>query len=652
MKTILITALFSSILLLLSGCSTEKKTAHQKPETYTIEQFMDTEQISGSAFSPDEKKIMYSSKKTGIFNAYEIPVDSGDAKQLTNSKTNSIFALSYFPEDERILFTSDEGGNEISHLFIQNQNGEVSNLTPDSTAKSQFMGWSDDKKNLFYASNKRNPQAFDVYQVAVSQIDDLEKDVAAYQPELIFENDGRFYPGPISPDKKYIALTESITRQKVNMYLHNLQTGKTELLNDKNDEIAYAPQYFSKDGKTLYFLSDKDSEFTYLSSYDLESGKVEKVEEAEWDILYAYLSENGKYRVTAINNDASTQINIYDNEENTEVTLPDFPEGEITSVNISDSEAQMAFYVNSSTSPNNLHVYDFKTGQSQMLVNAMNPEIDEEHLVEGEVIRYPSFDGMEIPALLYKPKGIASGEKVPALLYIHGGPGGQSTLSYNPLIQYLVNHGYVILAVNNRGSSGYGKTFFAADDQKHGQDDLKDCVEAKNYLAQQAYIDPDRIGILGGSYGGYMVLAALAFTPDEFAVGVDIFGVSNWLRTLQSIPPWWGAARESLYAELGNPENDSAALYNKSPLFFADQIKKPLIVLQGANDPRVLKVESDEIVEAVKANGVPVEYIVFDDEGHGFLKKENQIKGYKAILDFVDKHLKEKQETAQDAGIF
>ena len=213
-------------------------------------------------------------------------------------------------------------------------------------------------------------------------------------------------------------------------------------------------------------------------------------------------------------------------------------------------------------------------------------------------------------------------------MWVHGGPGGQTRRGYSAQIQYLVNHGYVVLGINNRGSSGYGKTFYAADDRKHGREPLWDCVDAKKYLASLPYVDANRIGIIGGSYGGYMVLAALAFQPDAFDVGVDIFGVSNWVRTLESIPPWWEAQRKALYDEMGDPKTDRQMLHDVSPLFHADKIRKPLMVLQGANDPRVLKAESDEIVAAVKKNGVPVEYIVFPDEGHGFTKKKNQIEGY------------------------
>ncbi len=197
----------------------------------------------------------------------------------------------------------------------------------------------------------------------------------------------------------------------------------------------------------------------------------------------------------------------------------------------------------------------------------------------------------------------------------------------------------MIYAINNRGSSGYGKKFSPLDDQRHGVDDLEDCVASKQMLIDTGFVDPRRIGILGGSYGGYMVLAALTFRPEEFAVGIDLFGISNWQRTLANIPPWWEAFKKVLEKEMG-PFDDMEFFRNKSPLFFADNIVRPLMVLQGANDPRVLKAESDDIVAAAEANGVPVEYVVFEDEGHGFAKTRNREHGYAAILDFVNEHLK------------
>ncbi|MCX2740697.1 S9 family peptidase [Pontibacter anaerobius] len=633
-----------AVATLLAGCqnttSVENQTTEPVVQTYTIEQFMNTTSITGSDFSPDNSKILYSSNQTGVYNAFEVPVTGGEPRQLTNSTDNSVFVISYFPKDERILYSSDKGGDEITHLYVRNTDGTTKDLTPEPKAKASFAGWSHDQNSFFFLSNKRDPRYFDLY----------EMDLQTLSPKLVMQNEQGLDVAAISRDKKYIGLVKSINTNSSDMYLYNTATKQLKKLTDHKEDIKYAPEAFTPDGKQLYFLTDEGGEFMELKSYDIATGKTADVEKADWDIQYTYFSRDGKYRVTAINNDARTEVKVYDTATGKQVQLPNVPAGDITGVNFSDDENLMAFYVNSPTSSSNLYVHDFRNNKTTQLTDTMNPEINPEDLVKTEVIRYESYDGLKIPALLMKPKNASADNKVPAVLWIHGGPGGQTRLNYSPLMQYLVNHGYAVLAVNNRGSSGYGKTFFAADDQKHGDVDLKDVIEAKKYLTETGYVQEDKIGIMGGSYGGYMVLAGLAFTPDEFAVGVNLFGVANWLRTLQSIPPYWESFREALYKEMGNPETDSAALYNKSPLFFADQIKKPLMVLQGANDPRVLKVESDEIVEAVKKNNVPVEYVVFDDEGHGFVKKENQIEGYSAILTFLDTHLKGKDTNASSGA--
>lgn len=637
MKPIASRLLIGCSLILLWNCS-GNRTEETPPKRYTIAQFMDIVQINGGAFSPDESKVIISSKETGIFNAFEIDLKTGEKKQLTQSTDNAIFVQSYFPGDERIVYTSDQGGNEITHIYVRDTNGAITDLIGDSNAKASFVGWSYDKKNMYYLSNSRDKRYFDLFK---GQIDGSAGEEKVYPSSLVYKNNEGLNVSAISKDERYIALRKTITTTNSDMYLLDTRSGEVKHLSPHEGNVQYIPQYFSLDGKRLFYLTDEGSEYTYLASCDLSGNDKQKVEEAPWDIMSAYQSRNGKYRVVAINNDARTEMRIYDESNGGKrLTLDGLPEGDITSVNISDSEKLMTFYVSSSKSPANLFLYNFETGELRQLTQTMTSEIDENDLVAGEVIRYQSYDGLEIPALLYKPKGIRPGEKVPALLWIHGGPGGQTRLNYSPLIQYLVNHGYVILAVNNRGSSGYGKTFFEADDKKHGDADLKDCIESKKFLATLPYVDMNRIGIAGGSYGGYMVMAALTFAPEEFAVGVNIYGVTNWLRTLKSIPPWWASFREALYNELGDPVKDSVALYNKSPLFHAKNITKPFIVLQGSNDPRVLQVESDEIVEAARANGIPVEYVIFPDEGHGFLKKENNIRASQEILKFLDIHLK------------
>jgi len=319
--------------------------------------------------------------------------------------------------------------------------------------------------------------------------------------------------------------------------------------------------------------------------------------------------------------------------------LPGMPTGLVRGVNISNDDSQIAFFASDGSAPND--VYAARIGATPIrLTNALNAKIRRADLVVPKVVRFKSYDGLEIPGVLYLPHQASIQRKSPAVVLVHGGPGGQAQVGYFALTQALVNHGYVVFDINNRGSSGYGKTFFAMDDRKHGEADLGDVVASRQMLIATGVVDPDRIGIMGGSYGGYMTLAALTLQPDAFKVGVDLFGISNWVRTLTSIPPWWESFREALYTEMGDPKTDSARLLRISPLFHADKIKVPMMVLQGANDPRVLKVESEEIVAAAKKNGVPVEYVLFPDEGHGFVKKENQIRGYTAVIAFLDRYLK------------
>ncbi|WP_250630135.1 S9 family peptidase [Rhodoflexus caldus] len=600
--------------------------------TYTVEQFLNTRKIFGSAFSPNELKVMYSSNETGIFNAFEIDTEGiGQPKQLTFSKENAIYAISYFPEDERILFKSDRGGNEITNLFVKEKNGTLRNITPDSTAKSEFLAWAADRKSFFYISNRRDKKLFDLY----------EMDINGFNAQMIYQNEGEMTPVCVSDDKRYVALQKTISRRRTEMYVYDTQLRKTLPVNPLEGDVVQNPLNFKPRSYLLNFVTDKDAEFLYVKSYDLATGKTEEIARADWDVYKMYYSRTGKYRVEYINRDARVEIKVYETATNRPVNLPTLPEGEISSVNISDSEQLMAFYVNSSKSPNDLYVYNFSTGKYRKLTNALSREINPNDLVAGRVIRYRSYDSMEIPSILYTPHiATQTTAKLPAVLWIHGGPGGQSRLNYTPLIQYMVNRGYVVLAVNHRGSLGYGKTFFAADDRKHGDVDLKDCIAAKGYLHSLGYVDTARVAIAGGSYGGYMALAALAFSPQSFALGVDIFGVSNWLRTLNSIPPWWESARKELYNEIGDPKADSVMLYSKSPLFHAKNISRPLLVIQGANDPRVLKIESDQIVEAVRKNNVPLEYVLLPDEGHGFSKRENEQLVYEKIVQFMDKYLK------------
>ncbi|MDE3743857.1 S9 family peptidase [Maribacter polysaccharolyticus] len=614
---------------LLFSCKEKPETAQREIKSYTIEQFMDNEAIGGGSFSPDNGNLLVSSNRSGIYNAYTIPAQGGDMMPITQSDSTSFFAESYFPKDDRMVLRADGNGDEIDHLYVRELDGTITDITPEEGAKSDFYGWSKDDKHLYYGSNKRDPRFFDVYKLSVDE----------YTTQMIYQNnDGLDFSG-MSDDENHFALSKTINTNDTDLFLYNVKTKEMTKINE--NQSANAAQDFSVDNTTFYYTTDDGAEFSYLMAYDLASKEKKTVLEKPWDIMGCGFTSEGKYMYIYVNEDGKNAIDILDAKTMQPIPLPDFGGKSITSVGFSDDETWMRMYVGGSNVPSDLYTYNLETQEQHKLTDVLNEAIDVEDLVTAEVIRFKSFDGTEIPAIYYLPHQATTENKVPAMVWVHGGPGGQSRQNFNPLIQYLVNHGYAVLAVNNRGSSGYGKTFFKMDDKNHGEKDLQDCVEGKNWLAQQPEIDGGNIGILGGSYGGYMTMAALTYTPEEFDVGVNLFGVTNWLRTLKSIPPYWESFREALYLELGDPYSaDSVRLKRISPLFHTDKVTKPLIVLQGSEDPRVLQVESDEIVAGVKKNNVPVEYVLFEDEGHGFVKKENQIEAYSRILKFLDTHLK------------
>jgi dipeptidyl aminopeptidase/acylaminoacyl peptidase len=616
---------------LLAGCagSGTQSGPRQVPQ-YSIEDFLGTTYMTGASFSPDRSKLLVSTDKTGVYNGYAFPVAGGEPVQLTTSTSNAIFVQSYFPKDERFLYTSDQGGNELDHVYVQDAEGKVRDLTPGKL-KADFGGWAYDDRSFWVVSNERDQRFFDVYEYSTDD----------YARSMFYRDEAGLDFADVSPDRRWIAFSKARTTSDSDVFLYDKQSGKLVNITAHTGDADNQPMQFSPDGKSLYYVSNLDNEFMYLVRYDLASGEKHVVEKPAWDVMFATLSKAGKYMVLGVNNDGRTEVKVYETAEMKPVTLPQVTNAEIAQVRISDDESMLAFYAVGSRSPSDLYVQDLAGGEPKQLTRNLNPKIEQDNLVEAQVVRFKSYDGVEVPGILWKPHQAGPRAKVPALVFVHGGPGGQTRVGYSGLIQYLVNHGYAVYGINNRGSSGYGKSFYQMDDRRHGEADLGDCVASKKMLVESGWVDADRIGILGGSYGGYMVLAALTLQPEEFRVGVDLFGISNWVRTLENIPPWWESFREALYKEMGDPKTDQERLHRISPLFNADKITKPLLVLQGANDPRVLKQESDDIVAAVQKKGVPVEYVVFDDEGHGFINKNNQLKGYKSILDFCDKHLKE-----------
>ena len=632
-----------SALALLAGLpattALAQEAAHASAEqhrTYTAAQFFQTVSYgmaspAGFAYAPDGRSLLVTSDLSGVFNAYALPITGGAPVPLTQSSDHAIAGVSYFPRDGRILFTSDQGGNELNHLYVRAEDGSVTDQTPGENLRAEFFGWSGDGQTLYALTNGRDPAAFDV--VAI--------DATTYESRILFENSGEFYPSAISRDGRWLALDKPVTSAESDVYVVDLLAGGApRLATPEEGVVAHATYDFTPDSRALVYATNEHGEFNQAWSVDLETGERAPVLQAEWDVMFLFHSPSGRYRISAVNADGSTQLTVLDTTTGRPVPLTGVPAGSLGQVRFSPDERTVSFTVSSDTSPADVFVADVATGQARRITSALNPDINESDLVEATVVRYEGEGGVMIPGILYRPRGASAENPVPAIVLVHGGPGGQSTRGYDPEIQHLVNHGYAVLAANNRGSSGYGKTFFHMDDRAHGEADLRDIVAGGQWLRDQDWVADDQVAVMGGSYGGYITAAALAFHPEAFEAGINIFGVTNWVRTLESIPAWWGAQRDALFDEMGDPATDAERHRRISPLFHADNIVRPLLVVQGANDPRVLQVESDELVAAVRANGTPVEYVIFPDEGHGFLRRENRITAQEAYLAFLNEHVR------------
>ncbi len=588
---------------------------------------------NGNAFSADNQSLLISSDETGVFNVYRLDLTSGERQALTDSTTDAAFAVNYFADGERILYTADQGGNELNHVFVRAADGSVTDLTPGEELKASFLGWSADQAYFYLLTNERDGAAFDVYCYSSSD----------YVREQVFANEQNLQINAISRDGRWLALNQNHTSADSDVYLVDLNTedNTPRLITPHDGDVAYSVYDFTPGNDALILATDEHGEFNQAWRYDLASGESSVLVAADWDVSYVNYSPTGKYRVVGVNNDGSTEVTVTESSTGQLLGLNDLPAGDLRNVRFSADETRMAFLVNGDTAPSNVFWVDLQGDRTaRQLTEALNPAINPDNLVEGQVVRYPSFDDLAIPGILYRPHQASAEQQAPAIVWVHGGPGGQNRKGYRAAIQHLVNHGYAVFAMNNRGSSGYGKTFFHMDDKRHGEVDLQDVVYARRYLETLDWVDGSKVGIMGGSYGGYMVAAALAFEPEVFDVGINIFGVTNWVRTLDSIPPWWESFKKALYDEMGDPATDAERHHRISPLFHAGNIVKPLLVVQGANDPRVLQVESDELVEAVRANGTHVEYIIFPDEGHGFRRRENRITASDAYVAFLDEYLR------------
>lgn len=590
---------------------------------YSIKDFLEVKSAWNPSFSPDGSRLTYLSNITGVSQVYLISRTGGDPIQLTNSEDPISFAT-FSPTEDVIIFGKSEGGNEQTQLYlIDPDTRKITPLTDNKSARYDFGSWSRDGKFISYSSTERNGKDFDIYVI----------DIETKEKQSVYQEGGWCHAGPFSPNRTYLSIKKSHSNMNSDTYLYDFRTKKIDHLTPHTEPMLQGTPRWLPDESAFFITTDKDREFMGLTRYSLDTKRFEYVFTPDWDIDGVSIQKDAKFIAITINEDGYNKIIIKDpySLEDMDYNLP---KGEIFGISFSRDAKFMTFTLGDSTRTRDVWILDMESKKYFQLT--YSPQgVPSEIMVDPELIRYKSFDGLVVPAFIYKPKD-SGNKKLPTVISIHGGPEGQYQPGYGPITQYLVNNGYAVVAPNVRGSSGYGKTYLTLDDVEKRMDSVKDIVALREHLKTIPEVDTDRLVLMGGSYGGFMVLAGLAFYPDLWAAGIDTVGIANWITFLENTAPYRRALRE---AEYGSLEKDREFLKLVSPINSVEKIKAPLFIIHGANDPRVPLSEAEQIESKLKKLGRTVEMVVYPDEGHGLSKLKNRLDAYPKVVDFLNKHL-------------
>ncbi len=584
---------------------------------------------SSLSFSPDGREIACSSNASGQFNLWVYPVDGSEPRQLTSYTDEAVRQLAWSPKGDQIVFTADAGGNEKHQLRLTDPTGSsVESMTDRPDVQYYLAGdaWSADGNYILYAGNDREPTAQDV----------IIREVPTGEDDRPVADGGVSMPGGWSPDGKFISSTEVRSNTDTFVLLSDLEQGITETVLGADDDHVYAAGPWAADGAGFWVVTDRDREFNGLGFYAIDDRSFAWVETPEWDIESVSASHDGRYLAWSTNVSGKSVISLRDLDSGDLVALPDIPQGVLGSeLTFSPDGSQIAFRLEAATAPAEIYLLDIPAQTLTKLTDSLRFDLSSIEMVDPELVDFETFDGRRIPAWLYRPVGTGT---FPVVLSIHGGPESQErpTYGYRGFYQYLLSRGIGVLAPNIRGSSGYGKSYQKLIHRDLGGNDVHDFEAAAKYLQSLEWVDKDRIGVFGGSYGGFAVLTCVSRLPEYWAAAVDIVGPSNLVTMLKSFPPTWKEMAKQTFGDVDSEEED---LLRRSPITYVDQIETPLFIIQGANDPRVVKAESDQIVEKLRERGVNVRYDVYEDEGHGFTKKENELKAIGDSAAFFEEHL-------------
>jgi len=576
------------------------------------------------ALAPDGSAIAYSINTSGQFNLWVQPIDGGCPRQLTLFTDQTVGSIAWSPDGKTIAFHADRDGNEFNQIYTLPVNGGWPTALTDTLDAQHYVGdWASSGEYLAYTANDRER----------TQMDVVIRNTRSGETQRVTSG-GLYFFGGWSPDVEQMLAVEFRSNTDQNIYL--VAPGDTpQLLTPHNDDAIHNPVGWTADSASFYFISDHGREFKGLARYDVAARSWQWVETPAWDVEEATLSKNGQQLAWTVNEDGYSVLYVRDLRNDTLLELPTIPHGVISTLTISDDGRRVAFLLARATQATAVVVVDVATQKLYQLGDGFLAGIDADDLIEPELVRFPSFDGRHIPAFLYRPKG-AVGQH-PVVLSIHGGPEAQERPVYGTgIYQYLLSRGIGVLATNIRGSTGYGKGYQKLIHRDWGGGDLKDFAAAVDYLRSLDWVDGARIGVFGGSYGGFATLSCVSRLPDVWAVAAEVVGPSNLITFVQSVPPWWRSMMDSW---VGNPEADREMLIERSPITYVDQIRAPLFIIQGAKDPRVVKAESDQIVERLRSLNRTVRYDVYEDEGHGFTRRANELKAFKDVATWLEQYL-------------
>lgn len=633
MKTKFLVLLIQLLLLPLpSFAQTKVKNSEAVPPLIPMKDFFRNPEKVAYALSPNGEYLAFLQPWEKRLNVFVEKIGSGQpAVRVTSAKARDISGYTW-KGNNRIVYIQDTGGDENFRLYAVGSDGSnPKDLTPFEKVRAQIIDRLEDNDNeILVGLNKRNPQVHDVYRINVN----------TGEMQMIAENPGNYTGWATDWDGK---LRIATTTDGVNTTLmfRNTETEKFAPLVTTTFRETISPLSFTADNKQLYVASNIGRDKTSIVKYDPENKKeLEKIfEHPEVDVTNLLSSRKRRALLGVSYTTDKAQYHFVDKQradlqKDLERRLPG-QEVRLAGCNREEDKCLVRTFTDRSRG--SYYFYDLKTKDFRKLSD-VSPWLNDQHMAPMKPIKYQSRDGLTINGYLTLPKGVPA-RNLPVVVNPHGGPWFRDSWGYNPEVQFLVNRGYAVLQVNFRGSTGYGRKFWEASFKQWGkamQDDITDGVQ---WLIKQGIADPKRVGIYGGSYGGYATLAGLTFTPDLYAAGVDYVGVSNIFTFIKAFPPYWKPYLEMVYEMVGHPEKDKDLLTAASPFFHSKNIKAPLLIAQGANDPRVNKAESDQMVEALKARGIEVPYIVKDNEGHGFGNEENRFEFYRAMEEFLGKHL-------------